>query len=87
MELLLIPCCWGLQFLSPAMVLKKGFRLRIQLKMQASWKSDIQFLLTTVHHVLCWCKLAYLNQYMTLNGGITPNLPVLFFFWGGYVGV
>lgn len=56
--------------------------------MQASWKSDIQFLLTTVHHVLCWCKLAYLNQYMTLNGGITPNLPVLFFFGGGgYVGV
>lgn len=44
--------------------------------MQAGWKYDIQFLSKTVYHILCWCKFAYLNQCMTIIGGIPPNFLV-----------
>lgn len=64
MGLLLIPCCWGLQFVFPDRVLEKGFRSRVQLKMHTSWKSQLQFLFVTVDQILCWCKSAYLALYI-----------------------
>lgn len=64
MGLLLIPCCWGLQFVFPDRVLEKGFRSRVQLKMHTSWKSPLQFLLIIVDQILCWCKFAYLAVYI-----------------------
>lgn len=64
MGLLLIPCCWGLQFVFPDRVLEKGFRSRVQLKMYTSWKSQLQFLLITVDQIHYWCESAYLVLYI-----------------------
>lgn len=67
---------WRLHFFSPDMMLKKIFKCRIWLKMQAVWRDDLQFLSITVYHILCWCKFAYLNQCMAITGGIHPNFLV-----------
>ena len=74
--MLLIPCCCGLLFVFPAMVLEKAFRLRVHLKMCAGWRSGLQFLLIMVDQILCRCESAYLTQYIILNGRIHPNLPI-----------
>lgn len=79
MGLLLIPCCWGLQFVFPDRVLEKGFRSRIQLKMHTSWKSQLQFLLIAVDQILCWCKFAYLALY-TEEFILTFQFPFGFYY-------